>query len=164
MPAVHYQLWREKLHSLFRACRVQAVFGGHYHCYGPSREFDGIRYFITGGGGAELRGAYRKAGGGHHFMEVQVRGTNLDVRVVTEQGELTDSEADVMGGLQFAAKNVSRIGIKADAPRLQAGIPFTIWVENPHSEPLNGSAEWVFDASAFSVGGPVLLIVRSSRG
>src|SRR5512137_2293157 len=61
-----YDSWRQTLHPLFRASRVRAVFGGHYHAYGPSREFDGIRYFITGGGGAELRPEYRKAGGDYH--------------------------------------------------------------------------------------------------
>ena len=90
------------------------MFGGHYHTYGPTREFDGIRYFITGGGGAELRPEYKKSGGEYHFMKIKVSGDTFDVRVVTEHGELTDPEADVMGGLQFAARNVSRIGIERD--------------------------------------------------
>jgi predicted MPP superfamily phosphohydrolase len=51
----YYEFWAQTLHPLFKESRVRAVFGGHYHTYGPTREFDGIRYFITGGGGAELR-------------------------------------------------------------------------------------------------------------
>ena len=151
VTASSYEFWAEKLHPLFKQSRVRAVFGGHYHAYGPTREFDGIRYFITGGGGAELRPEYRRAGGEHHFMRVLVAGDGFDVRVVTERGELTDPDADVMGGLLFAAKNVSRVGIKAGTQDLKAGVPFSVSASNPYSDTMTGRAEWVFDASVFSV-------------
>jgi Calcineurin-like phosphoesterase len=147
----YYEFWANTLHPLFKQSRVQAVFAGHYHAYGPTREFDGIRYFITGGGGAELRPEYKKSGGEYHFMRVRVTGDTFDVRVVTGHGELTDPEADVMGGLQFAARNVSRIGIERNLQDLKAGVPFTVSVENPYPAALTGQAEWVMDASAFSV-------------
>ncbi len=147
----YYDFWAQTLHPLFRESRVRAVFAGHYHAYGPTREFDGIRYFITGGGGAELRPEYRKAGGEYHFMRIRVSGDKFDVRVVTEHGELTDPEADVMGGLLFATRNVSRIGVKRDSQDLRAGVPFTVSVDNPYPDALTGEAEWQLDASAFSV-------------
>ena len=147
----YYDFWAQTLHPLFKESRVRAVFGGHYHTYGPTREFDGIRYFITGGGGAELRPEYRKSGGEYHFMKVKVSGDRLDVRVITERGELTDPEADVMSGLQFAARNVSRIGIKPDVQDLRAGVAFTVSVENPYADILSGKATWLLDASAFAV-------------
>ena len=37
-------------------------FSSHSHMYGPSREYDGIRYFITGGGASELRRTTARAG------------------------------------------------------------------------------------------------------
>ncbi|MBU6399902.1 MAG: metallophosphoesterase [Verrucomicrobia bacterium] len=147
----YYAFWERTLHPLFRANRVRAVFAGHYHAYGPTRQFDGIRYFITGGGGAELRPEYRQSGGEHHFMRVQVSDAAFDVRVVTERGEMTDPEADVMGGLLFAARNVSRIGIRPDTQDLRTGVPFTVSVDNPYPQVLSGQAAWVMDASAFSV-------------
>jgi hypothetical protein len=147
----YYEFWAQTLHPLFREGRVRAVFGGHYHTYGPTREFDGIRYFITGGGGAELRPEYRKSGGEYHFMKVKVSGDTFDVRVVTERGELTDPEADLMGGLQFAARNVSQIGIRCNAQELRAGVAFTVSVENPYPNTLTGETAWILDASAFSV-------------
>jgi hypothetical protein len=146
-----YQVWTETLHPLFRESRVRAVFGGHYHTYGPTREFDGIRYFITGGGGAELRPDYLKSGGEYHFMKVRVSGDRFDVRVVTERGELTDPEADVMGGLLFAARHVSRIGIPRDPQGLNAAVSFNVSVRNPYLEALTGKAAWLVDASAFSI-------------
>jgi Calcineurin-like phosphoesterase len=147
----YYEFWANTLHPLFKQSRVRAVFAGHYHAYGPTREFDGIRYFITGGGGAELRPEYKKSGGEYHFMLVHVTGDKFDVRVVTEHGELTDTEADVMGGLQFADRNVSRIGIQRNTQDLKTGVPLTVSVANPDPETLTGQAEWVVDASAFSV-------------
>jgi hypothetical protein len=146
-----YQFWERTLHPLFKASRVRAVFGGHYHTYGPTREFDGIRYYITGGGGAELRPEYKKSGGEYHFMKVKVAGDSIGIRVITEHGELTDPEADVMGGLQFAARNVSRIGIKADGENLRSGVTFQVSVKNPYRELLMGQASWLADASAFRV-------------
>ena len=147
----YYAFWKQTLHPLFRDSRVRAVFAGHYHTYGPTREFDGIRYFITGGGGAELRPEYKKAGGEHHFLRVKVSGDAFDTRVVTEHGELTDPEADVMGGLLFAARNVSRIGIKRGAQDLKEGVNFSVSIHNPYPAALSGQAEWIIDASAFSV-------------
>lgn len=147
----YYEFWAQTLHPLFKESRVRAVFGGHYHTYGPTREFDGIRYYITGGGGAELRPEYKKAGGQYHFMKVKVSDDNFDVRVITERGELTDPEADVMGGLQFANRNVSRIAINPKDQDLKAGVAFQVSVQNPYKEVLTGQASWLVDASAFSV-------------
>lgn len=149
-PAYH-DFWAQTLHPLFKESRVRAVFAGHYHAYGPTREYDGIRYFITGGGGAELRPEYRKSGGEYHFMRVAAKDGSYDVRVVTARGDLTDPEADVMGGLQFASRNVSRIGIRGDLREAKTGITFAVSLHNPGKELMTGEAEWLFDTSAFSV-------------
>lgn len=154
----YYQFWSDTLHPLFRQSRVRGVFAGHYHAYGPTREFDGIRYFITGGGGAELRPEYIRSGGVHHFMKIKVSGADFSVRVVTERGEMSDPEADVMGALQFAARNISRIGLRRDARDLQAGVTFGVSVRNPYSESLLGKADWVMDPSAFSVEPPTIAL------
>ena len=147
----YYEFWEQTLHPLFKKSKVRAVFAGHYHTYGPTREFDGIRYFITGGGGAELRPDYRKSGGEHHFVKVRVSGDQFDVRVVTERGEMSDPEADIMGGLQFAARNVSRIGIRRGSQDLKGGARFSVSIDNPYPEALTGQAWWVLDASAFTI-------------
>jgi hypothetical protein len=147
----YFEFWQNTLHPLFRASRVKAVFGGHSHCYGPSREFDGIRYFITGGGGAELRPDYRKAGGDYHFLEVTVRNGDFDLRAITRRGELTDAEADIMGGYQFADKHSSRLGLEVGAQNLRAGVTNQITLRNPYLEPMRGRAYWSLDSSAFTI-------------
>ena len=143
----YHEFWAQTLHPLFRESRVRAVFGGHFHSYGPTRDIDGIRYFITGGGGAELRPAYKKAGGVHHFLRVSVKGESFDVRVVTDHGELTDAEADVTGGEAFADQHCSRIGLAEDASRLEAGTRIPVSLTNPFRVPLEGTAEWLLDAA-----------------
>jgi hypothetical protein len=147
----YYQFWMQSLHPLFKQANVRAVFAGHYHSYGPSREFDGIRYFITGGGGAELRPVYKKAGGQFHFVKVKVSGNKLDVLVITEQGELTDAEADILGGLEFAAKYSTRVGLNQDLLAAGKEVSFSLSLHNPYQEPMGGSAAWDLDASAFQM-------------
>ncbi|HVV73388.1 MAG TPA: hypothetical protein VHI52_18085, partial [Verrucomicrobiae bacterium] len=98
-----------------------------------------------------LRPEYKKSGGEFHFMKVMITGASFDVRVLTERGELTDPEADVMGGLQFAARNVSRIGIRNEGDNLRSGVKFRVSVINPYQERLQGQANWVTDSAAFVV-------------
>jgi hypothetical protein len=147
----YHEFWVQTLHPLLRESRVRAVFGGHLHSYGPTREFDGIRYYITGGGGAELRPDYRKSGGAHHFVKVNVSGDSYDLRVVTDRGELRDAEADVMGGLLFADRHCSNIGIEQGSQDLRAGVKGSLSLANPYLEFLSGEAEWNLDPSGFSV-------------
>jgi len=151
MAPKYYEFWETTLHPLFKASRVRAVFGGHFHCYGPSRESDGLSYFVTGGGGAELRPEYRKAGGDFHFLRVKVSGEQFELRVVTERGELTDAEADVMSGLLFADRSSSWLGLGADAAELGSGLKFSCSLENPDPDLLSGRATWNFDPAAFDV-------------
>jgi|GEM_PF-642759 len=152
-PAYH-EFWRDTLHPLFHESGVTGVFGGHYHCYGPTRTIDGIRYFVTGGGGAELLPDYRKSGGGHHFLRVKFTGDTFDVRVVTGRGELSDPEADIMGGLIFADRHSSRIGIVRGARDLRAGADCTIAIENPYKDWMVGKVIWQVDSSSFQVEPP----------
>jgi hypothetical protein len=147
----YYDFWQQTLQPLFKASRVKAVFGGHLHVYGPTREIDGIQYFITGGGGAELGLEYREAGGEFHFLRVTVVGDRLSVRVVTEHGELSDAEADLMTGILFANRSSSWIGVDGGPDDLAAGRSFSYSLENPDPEVLTGRATWSFDRSAFDV-------------
>ena len=149
-PANH-EFWRDTLHPLFLESGVAGVFGGHFHCYGPTRTIDGIRYFVTGGGGAELMPDYRKSGGEHHFLRVKVKENTFDVRVATGRGELTDLEADIMGGLLFADRHSSRIGLLRGSRDLRAGADCTIAIENPYKDWLVGKVTWQVDAASFQI-------------
>ncbi|HEY2749050.1 MAG TPA: metallophosphoesterase [Polyangia bacterium] len=76
---------------LFEAHHVRAVFAGHDHAY-ARMERRGVRYFVSGGGGAPLyaerscaafdRAAKRVYLPVHHLMRVQVDGPSVDITVL----------------------------------------------------------------------------------
>lgn len=75
-----YPAERDRLHRLFVKHRraIQGVFLGHEHLY-HVHERDGVRYYITGGAGADLYMA-PELGGFHHYLLVRVEAE----RVTTE--------------------------------------------------------------------------------
>ncbi len=74
---------RDRLHRLFvqHRRRIKAVFVGHEHLYNHQQR-DGIEYYITGGGGANLYEP-RELGGFYHFLVVSVKAEKIDVKVWT---------------------------------------------------------------------------------
>jgi hypothetical protein len=146
-----HQFWKDTLHPLFRAHRVRAVFGGHAHSYGPSRQFDGIPYFITGGGGAELKPWYRDYGGEHHFLSVEVKGDTFEITIVTRTRRLSDGEADVVKNHVFAERNSSHAILDFDRVSSRSVETFTIQLSNPYPDPILGRAVWEYDPTVFSI-------------
>ena len=79
--------WMREVHPLLAAAGVDTVFAGHWHrylCYSP---MGGVRYVLTGGGGAELD-PYELTGGFFHFVEVSVKGRKAGLELVTADGRL----------------------------------------------------------------------------
>jgi len=72
---------RDELHRLFVQYRrsIKAVFLGHEHVYN-FEERDGVRYYTSGGGGAELREA-AELGGFHHFLLVRMSPDNVKIEL-----------------------------------------------------------------------------------
>ena len=66
----HHEHWMADVHPLLMRYNVDTVFAGHDHFY-EFTEIDGIRYVITGGGGAELMG-FRAIGAFYHFLTVAI--------------------------------------------------------------------------------------------
>lgn len=84
---LHKPLWRDKrsnwdeVHGLLREYSVEAVIAGHDHIYSFDGERDGIRYIVSGGGGAEM-GDFRDAGQFFHYMLIAVDGERVSYSVV----------------------------------------------------------------------------------
>lgn len=76
-----YPQERDALHALFVRYkdRIGAVFEGHEHLY-DTRVLDGVRYDITGGGGAPLY-VPRDKGGFNHFLLVTMTGGKPSIEV-----------------------------------------------------------------------------------
>ena len=67
----------ERLMNLFEVQSVNTVFTGHIHMYNESVR-NGVRYVITGGAGASLY-ADEEEGGIHHFVNVTMTETGMEI-------------------------------------------------------------------------------------
>jgi predicted phosphodiesterase len=87
---------RERWTPLFEKYNVSAVFSGHDHVYSRA-ENNGIRYFISGGGGAPLYprrpksaaidlAAVKKFERVHHYLRVSITGNRLEVTAIRADG------------------------------------------------------------------------------
>jgi UDP-2,3-diacylglucosamine pyrophosphatase LpxH len=90
------EFWFEKIHPLLLAGRVKAVFAGHSHRFGPTRIYDGLIYYIAGGGSPRLHKEYVRAGGRNFFLLVEVTENGFKVNVVMEDRIISEQEADIL--------------------------------------------------------------------
>lgn len=86
----------EKVTELFGKRGVDIVFHGHDHVYSRSKPVGGVRYVVTGGGGASLNGcrpavAITRCVSRHHFLYVIVKDHALRVMAVPASGTPFDS-------------------------------------------------------------------------
>lgn len=93
---------RERWTPLFETYAVTAVFSGHDHLY-QRAEHNGIRYFVSGGGGAPLypvRGprasaidlaAVKRAERIYHHLRVTITGDQVEVAAVRVDGTLLEN-------------------------------------------------------------------------
>ena len=82
---------RPRLPRLFRRTGIDLVLNGHDHIYSYSRPLDGIRYVVTGGGGASLYPCSSQPFSAmcrerHHFLYVVARSRRIRVRAVPING------------------------------------------------------------------------------
>lgn len=85
--------FRPRLPRLFRNRGVDLVLQGHDHIYAATKSLRGIRYVVTGGGGAGLYGCTSKPFNArceerHHFLYVTASATELTVQAVPDRGKV----------------------------------------------------------------------------
>jgi UDP-2,3-diacylglucosamine pyrophosphatase LpxH len=90
---------RDKLSSLFEKYGVTAVFAGHEHYFAAYNKESkgGIRYIITGGGGAHLYKVPKMdgtAGAFHEYVLVDVKKSGISYRVIRFDDDGTMSGAE----------------------------------------------------------------------
>jgi 3',5'-cyclic AMP phosphodiesterase CpdA len=83
--------FRPALPRLFRKRGVDLVLQGHDHLYAVTKPLRGIRYVVTGGGGARLYGCTTKSfsakcAARHHFLYVTATADELTVQAVPAEG------------------------------------------------------------------------------
>jgi 3',5'-cyclic AMP phosphodiesterase CpdA len=94
---------RERWTPLFEKYQVSAVFSGHDHVY-ERAEHNGLRYFVSGGGGAPLYPrrpnpspvdleAVKKLERAYHFLRVTITGARVEVTGVRADGTVIETTA-----------------------------------------------------------------------
>jgi acid phosphatase type 7 len=100
---------RERWTPLFERYQVSAVFSGHDHAY-ERAEHNGLRYFVSGGGGAPLYPrrqfsspidleAVKKFERVFHFLRVTVTGSRVEVTGVRTDGSVIETTPWSDGGV-----------------------------------------------------------------
>lgn len=87
--------YRPSLPRMFRRKGVDLVLTGHDHIYAVTKKLRGIRYVVTGGGGAELYGCGHKSftdkcKAANHFLYVTAGSERIDVTAVPASGRPID--------------------------------------------------------------------------
>ena len=139
---IHKPLWHESksnwnstIHPLLAKYKIETVFAGHEHRFANDGRSDGIRYIVTGGAGAPLRGG-RGIGAYHHYLLMTISPKEARLKVV----EPNSPESKVPPA--FAGDQLTKILNKLDykAPALYPGKPAKLAIRpsliNAYDSPL----------------------------
>ncbi|WP_373530996.1 metallophosphoesterase [Vampirovibrio sp.] len=97
---------KDTLEPLLIDYRVNLYLAGHDHNYERFKPIHGVQYIVSGGGGAYLRNVdkplpqsliYLKA---HHFLDFELKGNQLKMRVVDKTGSTIDQAQWVQPALR----------------------------------------------------------------
>lgn len=72
---------RDALHSLFVRNKVDTVFVGHEHLFNEQVK-NGVRYIITGGGGASTYPSILGYGDFYHYILVNINGESVEMKLM----------------------------------------------------------------------------------
>jgi len=99
--------------------QVNVVFSGHEHLYERVAPQQGVRYFVSGGGGRKLydfrASEFDEVGiSQHHFMVVEIDGDRLLFEAITPDSKLLDC------GILFRTADAQRNSLDADTLKFLA--------------------------------------------
>jgi predicted phosphodiesterase len=155
---------RERWTPLFEEYQVTAVFSGHDHAY-ERAEHNGIRYFVSGGGGAPLYPrranpaqidleAVKRFERTFHFLRVSVTGGRIEVTGVRSDGSVIETTGwtdgaspapgDAVPRTAMAAAASAAAGAGSTAAAHAAAMPAPgDTATGPAGDPGGGSLVWV---------------------
>jgi len=133
----------EPVHRLLQRYPVKAVFAAHYGRFEMLEPRDGISYFITGGGGAEITEP-PEVGGFHHWLLVRVEGGQYAVTVMKADEQSLPPDAILRQNR--AAILAARRQIRLSTLEAQVGkaVDTEVHVSFPNRSPLTlaGRLDW----------------------
>jgi 3',5'-cyclic AMP phosphodiesterase CpdA len=160
---------RERWTPLFSKYQVSAVFSGHDHVYSRA-ESDGIRYFVSGGGGAPLYPrkpksaaidieAVKKFERVLHYLRVNVSSNRVEISAIRADGTTIETTTWTEGPAPAAPAPVVS---KAAGAGEQAPAPATI---APPIDPADsdGTGLWLPLAGMGLLLGATVVVVRTLR-
>ncbi len=103
--------WFKDVHPILVKYGVSAVFAGHVHKYIKCPTSEGIAYYITGGGGAEM-GNNPAQGDFHHYCLLKVRNNAWKMAVIKPGSVFPDTIVTEQENMMFSA-GVSVVNIIA---------------------------------------------------
>ena len=145
---------RERWTPLFEKYQVSAVFSGHDHVY-ERAESGGIRYFVSGGGGAPLYPrrpnpspvdleAVKKFERAFHFLRVTVTGSRVEVTGVRTDGTVIETTAWADSAPPVLAPSSAAQRAAVAGPAAGAAAPVVTPAEPPAPESTDsGSLVWI---------------------
>src|SRR5262249_19893257 len=172
---------RERWTPLFEKYGVAAVFSGHDHVY-ERAEVGGVRYFVSGGGGAPLyprkarpseidAGAVKFFERVNHYLRVHVVGDQIEVAAIRVDG--TPIETTTWGEAPRAAPQVGAAGGPSGAPQGAMAAPAAVSFAPPpvvsRSAPSSDGAPdrstigWTVAVGALLVLGALAALWRAMR-
>ena len=146
---------RERWTPLFEKYQVSAVFSGHDHVY-ERAEHNGIRYFVTGGGGAPLYPrqpnaspadveAVKKFERAFHFLRVAVTRSRVEVTGVRADGTVIETTAwtDSAAAPVAAQRGPATVPAAGAAPEVVTPVSSPASAVAPPVEPSGGALGWI---------------------
>ena len=158
---------RERWTPLFEKYQVTCVFSGHDHVY-ERAEHNGLRYFVTGGGGAPLYPrrprpnpidieAVKKFERVLHYLRVSVTANRIEVTAIRADGTTIESTSWLDG-----SETPTPVVATAQAPA--AGAAPTMSPAPPPAEPEGrGTLVWFVVGGVVLVLGAAVVVVRTLR-
>jgi predicted phosphodiesterase len=159
---------RERWTPLFEKYQVSAVFSGHDHVY-ERAEHNGIRYFVSGGGGAPLyprqpdasridAAAVKKFERAFHFLRVTVTAGRIEVAGIRTDGSVIETTTWSDGP---AAPPVLVAGTRVTSPSAGAAAPV---VRPPAPAEMTGGAlVWIGLGAMGLLLAAAVVVVRTLR-
>ncbi|MCP4176540.1 MAG: hypothetical protein GY756_02140 [bacterium] len=132
-----------KIADILKDYPVRAVFTGHKHYYRDWGVRDGIRYFITGGGGGDRIGVPEEKGAFPHYMLCKVRGNEVDY-IGIKPGSFFSADSitqDRIGEMENLSKMIKTEQIVVPyGQNIDRKVKIT--AENPYEWPMNLKLKW----------------------
>jgi predicted phosphodiesterase len=159
---------RERWTPLFEKYQVSAVFSGHDHVY-ERAEHNGIRYFVSGGGGAPLyprqpdasaidAAAVKKFERVFHFLRVSVTGSHVEVAGIRTDGSVIETTTWSDGPAERPAV-VAAAAVAAPAAGAAAAVAHPL----VPAEMTGGSMVWIGLAAIGLLLAAAVVVVRTLR-